>query len=69
MKAIVYHDYGAPRDVLAVEEIEKPTPGDDEVLIRIRAAAANPLDYHLMSGAYVMRLMTWWREAGPSQAV
>jgi NADPH:quinone reductase-like Zn-dependent oxidoreductase len=58
MKAIVYHNYGAPRDVLAVEEIEKPAPGDDEVLIRIRAAAANPMDYHLMSGAYLMRPMS-----------
>ena len=57
MKAIVYHDYGSP-DVLRYEDIEKPSPGDDEVLIRIRAAAANPLDYHLMGGAYLIRLMT-----------
>jgi NADPH:quinone reductase-like Zn-dependent oxidoreductase len=57
MKAIVYHTYGSP-DVLEYEEIEKPTAGDNEVLIRIRAAAANPMDYHLMGGAYLMRLMT-----------
>jgi NADPH:quinone reductase-like Zn-dependent oxidoreductase len=61
MKAIVYHTYGSP-DVLRCEEVEKPTPGDEEVLIRIRAAAANPLDYHLMGGAYLMRLMTGLRK-------
>jgi NADPH:quinone reductase-like Zn-dependent oxidoreductase len=65
MKAIVYHNYGSP-DVLHCEEIEKPTPGDDEVLIRIRAAAANPMDYHFMSGAYVMRPMTGLRKPKPT---
>src|SRR5262245_38228573 len=35
MKAIVYHDYGAP-DVLRLEDIEKPLPNDDELLIRVR---------------------------------
>jgi NADPH:quinone reductase-like Zn-dependent oxidoreductase len=57
MKAILYRNYGAP-DVLHSEDVEKPSPGDDEVLIRIRAAAANPLDYHLMGGTYILRLMT-----------
>lgn len=49
MKAIVYHDYGSP-DVLKCEEIRKPVPGDDEVLIKVRAAALNPLDWRLMRG-------------------
>jgi NADPH:quinone reductase-like Zn-dependent oxidoreductase len=49
MKAIVYRRYGSP-DVLACEEIEKPTPGDDEVLIKVRAASVNPLDRHIMRG-------------------
>jgi NADPH:quinone reductase-like Zn-dependent oxidoreductase len=57
MKAVVYRRYGSP-DVLTCEDTEKPTAGDDEVLIRVRAAAANPMDYHLMGGAYLMRLMT-----------
>jgi NADPH:quinone reductase-like Zn-dependent oxidoreductase len=40
------------------EDVEKPSPGDDETLTKIRAAAANPMDYHLMSGAYTIRPMT-----------
>jgi NADPH:quinone reductase-like Zn-dependent oxidoreductase len=58
MKAIVYHDYGSP-DVLRCEEIEKPSAGDDEVLIRVRAASVNPLDWRLMRGKPALaRLMT-----------
>ena len=56
MKAIVYHDYGPP-EVLRCEEVAMPVPGDDEVLIRVRAAAINPLDAHLMRGTpYLARL-------------
>ena len=62
MKAIVYHEYGSP-DVLKCEEIEKPTAGDDEVLIRVRAASVNPLDWHFMRGEpYLMRVMTGLRK-------
>lgn len=49
MKAIVYHEYGSA-DVLKCEEIEKPVPKDDEVLIKVRAASVNPLDWRLMKG-------------------
>ncbi|HEY5574660.1 MAG TPA: NAD(P)-dependent alcohol dehydrogenase, partial [Anaerolineales bacterium] len=49
MKAIVYYSYGSP-DVLKCEEIEKPTAGDNEVLIKVRAASVNPLDWRLMRG-------------------
>jgi NADPH:quinone reductase-like Zn-dependent oxidoreductase len=49
MKAIVYYNYGSP-DVLKCEEIEQPTAGEDEVLIKVRAASVNPADWHLMEG-------------------
>src|SRR6266550_3683055 len=49
MKAIVYRRYGTP-DVLECAETEKPTPEDDEVLIKVRAASVNPLDRHIMRG-------------------
>ena len=49
MKALVYHEYGPP-DVLNVEEIQKPSPKDDEVLIKVEAASVNPLDWRLMKG-------------------
>jgi NADPH:quinone reductase-like Zn-dependent oxidoreductase len=49
MKAIAYHRYGSP-DVLVYEEIEKPVPNDNEVLIKVCAAALNALDWRLMRG-------------------
>lgn len=47
MKAIVYTKYGPP-DVLQFKDVEKPTPRDDQILIEIHAASANPADWHLM---------------------
>lgn len=62
MKAIVYAQYGPP-DVLHIEEIAKPTPGDDEVLIKIRAASINAYDWHMISGKPVfIRMMTGLRK-------
>ncbi len=56
MKAIVYRCYGAP-DVLKVEDIEKPTPEDNQVLVKVHAASINPLDWHYMRGKpYLMRM-------------
>jgi len=49
MKAIVFQRYGGP-EVLEWAEIEKPIPAAGEVLIRVRVAAANPLDWHVMRG-------------------
>jgi NADPH:quinone reductase-like Zn-dependent oxidoreductase len=55
MKAIVYRCYGSP-DVLRFEDIEKPTPADDQLLVKIRAASVNPLDWHYMRGTpYLVR--------------
>jgi len=57
MKAIVYYNCGSP-DVLKCEEVEKPTPGDDEVLIKVRAASVNPLDLHVRGTPYVFRMLS-----------
>jgi NADPH:quinone reductase-like Zn-dependent oxidoreductase len=57
MKAITYTEYGPP-DVRQVTEVAIPIPKDDEVLIRIRAASVNPLDWHFMRGEpFFVRLM------------
>ena len=56
MKAVVYCDYGSP-DVLKLEAVEKPVPSDSQLLIRVRAASVNPLDWHYMRGTpYIGRL-------------
>src|SRR5712692_11035921 len=61
MKAIVYSNYGSP-DVLKCEGIEKPTAGDDEVLIKVRAASVNPVDWHFMRGTpYFLRILAGLR--------
>jgi NADPH:quinone reductase-like Zn-dependent oxidoreductase len=65
MRAIVYRSYGSP-DVLQCENVEKPAPGDEEVLVRIRAASVNPMDYHLMGGLYLARLARGIRKPKPS---
>ena len=57
MKAIRYDRYGPP-EVLALRDVEMPAVGDDEVLVRVRAASVNPLDWHFMRGEpYLIRLM------------
>ena len=56
MKAVVYTNYGSP-DVLEIRDIKKPVPNDDQVLIKVRAASVNPLDWHFIEGTpYIMRL-------------
>jgi NADPH:quinone reductase-like Zn-dependent oxidoreductase len=56
MKAIVYHDYGSA-DVLRLEEIERPIPDDNQMLVRVRAASVNPLDWHYIRGTpYFLRM-------------
>ncbi|GGS95733.1 NADPH:quinone reductase [Planobispora rosea] len=57
MKAFVLRSYGPP-DGLDLTEIDTPSPGDDEVLVRVRATCVQPADWHLMRGEpYVARLM------------
>src|SRR2546425_11353641 len=78
MKAIVQTAYGSP-DVFEFREIEKPVVDDDGVLVRVRAASVNALDWHLMRGTpSIIRLTTGLRRpkspvpgvdvAGPAQA-
>ena len=55
MKAVVYCDYGITN--LKLQEIEKPIPTDDQVLVRVRAASLNPLDGHFVRGMWLARLM------------
>ena len=58
MKAVVHHAYGIPDQVLSVEEVAKPVPQDDEVLVRVRAASMHPDVWHVIVGyPFVMRFM------------
>lgn len=58
MKAFVHRCYGSP-DVLRIEDVERPVPGEGQVLVKVHAAAVNPYDWHNLRGSpYVMRLGT-----------
>ena len=50
MKAIVQRAYGPPLEVLRLEDVDDPQPGDGEVLVRVAAAGVNALDWHLVTG-------------------
>jgi len=57
LKAIMRTKYGSP-DVLELLEINKPVPMDNQVLVRVHAAAVNPLDWHILRGEpFLVRLM------------
>jgi len=57
MKALVYTQYGSP-DVLHLKELEKPTPRDDEVLVRVNATSINSRDWRLMrANPFFIRFM------------
>ena len=61
MRAVVQDRYGPP-EVLHIEEVERPVPGDGEVLIRVRASTVSQTDTHLR-GAHpaLWRLVAGWR--------
>ena len=56
MQAIVY-SRNTSGHVLKLEEVEKPSPANDEILIKVRSASVNPLDYHLLRHAFLRSLM------------
>ena len=58
MKAIRYHNYGAP-DVLQLKEIDKPVPDNGEVLVKVKSASVNPLDWHMMRGRPLFMRLTF----------
>jgi len=55
MRAIRFHDYGEP-DVLTLDQVERPTPKDGEVLVKVHAAGVNPLDWKIRAG-YLKQFM------------
>lgn len=61
MRAARIHEYGGP-EVLRIDEVDKPSPGPDDVLVRVRASAVNPVDWKVRSGGQrsVMRYKLPW---------
>lgn len=58
ISAVTHHCYGGP-EVLVLQQLEKPVPAANEVLVKVHSAGVNPLDWHYMRGApYLMRLMS-----------
>jgi NADPH:quinone reductase-like Zn-dependent oxidoreductase len=56
MKAVVYHNYGSP-DVLQIEDVEKPTPNENQVLVKVHATSINAGDYRVMrANPFLVRL-------------
>jgi len=56
MKGVVRHCYGAP-DVVRYEDVVKPVPKENEILVKVHAASVNPLDWHYVEGTpYLVRM-------------
>lgn len=67
MKAAVRYCYG-PSTVVHVDAIEKPTPADNQVLVKVRAASVNPLDWHYLHGMpYIARFDAGFGKPGNPQ--
>jgi NADPH:quinone reductase-like Zn-dependent oxidoreductase len=68
MRAVRFERYGAPPEVLRVEEVEAPDPGEGEVLLRVHAASANPVEWHLVRGEpFLLRLIAGLRRPKDSK--
>ena len=59
MKAMVQHRFGAPSEVLKLADVEVPIPAPQQVLVRVRASSANPMDWHFIRGE------PWFMRLGP----
>ena len=56
MKAIVHRCYGSP-DVIRYEDLPRPVPAENEILVKVHAASINPLDWHFLEGTpYMLRI-------------
>ena len=59
MKAMMYHKYGSPDEVLELQDVDKPVVANDEVLVRVQAASVGPHDWHFIRGTpYLVRIQT-----------
>lgn len=56
MKAVVHHSYGGPH-VLRIEDVEKPIPQEDEILVKVYASSVNIAEWYGMTGLFIARLM------------
>src|SRR6187402_1625664 len=56
MKAIAHVRYGRPPDALELRDLDKPVPGDDQVLVRVQAASVNPVEWYGVTGPYFARM-------------
>lgn len=69
MEAVVFTEYGSP-DVLELKEVRKPTPKDDEVLIRVHAVSLNDWDYGALAGTdFVNRVIFGLRRPKPEKQI
>ena len=74
MKAVRIHQYGGP-EVLSLENVQRPTPGPDEVLIKVHAASVNPIDWKVRQGymqqflPHTLPLTLGWDFSGTVEAV
>ncbi|HZI14206.1 MAG TPA: NAD(P)-dependent alcohol dehydrogenase [Myxococcus sp.] len=69
MRAAIYRRYGTP-DVLELGEVERPVPGDEDVLVRVHAAAVTMGDHHMVTGKpYLIRLSPYGGLPGPRNKV
>ena len=57
MKAMVAHDYGPP-EVLKLEDVPRPAPKENEILVRVIASGVNPVDTLIVSGKYAKEFGT-----------